>query len=85
MVIRRKETVTEKFRKCSFDRVTLNLVPDDDENEDSEYGTIKSIVRCLKRFVDEVCTWLQKDDPSDVKMSKVRFYFDKLLTDFPAL
>ena len=75
---------TENFRKCSFDRVTLNLVPDDDDNEDSEYGTIKSIVRCLKRF-DEMCTWLQKDDPSDVKMSKVRFYFDKLLTDFPAL
>lgn len=75
---------TENFRKCSFDRATCNLIPTDDDDDGSEYSTIKNIVRCLKRF-DEMCVWLQKDDPSEVKMSKVRFYFDKLLADYPDL
>jgi hypothetical protein len=75
---------TDNFQKCSFDRITFNLVPDANGEEHSEYQTIKTIVQCLKKF-DELCVWLQKDDPSDVKMSKVRFYFDKLLVEFPNL
>ena len=38
----------------------------------------------MKKF-DELYCWLQKDNPSDVKMSKVRFYFDKLITEYPAV
>jgi len=76
---------TDNFRRCSFDRTTCNLIPVDDvDDEDSEFSTIKNIVRCLKRF-DELCLWLQTDNPSEVKMSKVRFYFDKLLTEYPTL
>lgn len=70
-------TATDNFSACSFDRSTLNLIPTDDENE-----IVKEIIKSLKKF-DEMCCWLQKDDPSDVKMSKVRFYFDKLIADFP--
>ena len=75
---------TDNFRKCSFDRTTCNLIPDDDDDEDSEFSTIQNIVRCLKSF-DELCVWLQKDNPSEVKMSTVRFYFDKLLSEYPTL
>jgi hypothetical protein len=56
----------------------------DVEDEGSEFNIVKSIVRCLKRF-DELCVWLQTENPSEVKMSKVRFYFDKLLTEYPTL
>ena len=76
---------TDNFRKCSLDRATCSLIPlYDVEDEGSEFSTIKSIVRCLKRF-DELCVWLQTENPSEVKMSKVRFYFDKLLTEYPTL
>ena len=75
---------TDNFRRCSFDRNTCSLIPDDDNDEDSEFSTLKNIVQCLKRF-DELCVWLQTDNSSEVKMSKVRFYFDKLLTDYPTL
>ena len=76
---------TDNFQKCSFDCTTCNLIPlYDVEDKDSEFSTIKNIVRCLKRF-DELCVWLQTDNPSEVKMSTVRFYFDKLLIDYPTL
>lgn len=76
---------TDNFRKCSFERATLNLIPNDDlTDEDSEFSIINEILRSLRKF-DELCCWLQKDDPSDVKMSKVRFYFDKIIFEFPVL
>ena len=75
----------DDFQKCSLDRATRSLIPlYDVEDKDSEFSTIKNIVRRLKRL-DELCVWLQTDNPSEVKMSTVRFYFDKLLIDYPTL
>ena len=50
----------------------------------SSLSSDREHVRCLKRF-DELRVWLQTENPSEVKMSKVRFYFDKLLTEYPTL
>jgi hypothetical protein len=73
---------TDNFQKCAFDRNTLNLIPEDDDSEDSVINIVKEIVESLMKF-DEMCRWLQLDDPSNVKMSKVIFYFEKLISEFP--
>ena len=80
---------TDNFRLCAFDRVTRGLIPDNlESHEDDEhqtvFSTVKLIVKTLKKF-DEVCLWLQKDDPSEVKMSRVRFFFDRLISEYPVL
>ena len=75
---------TDNFRKCAFERDTRNLIPEDDDTEDSVFSTVKDIVRSLKIF-DELCCWLQREDANEVKLSKVRFYFDKLIKVFPAV
>ena len=32
-----------------------------------------------------MCCWLQREDANEVKLSKIRFYFDKLIIAYPAV
>lgn len=70
--------------RASFECARLTVTHRISFDEDSEFSTIKDIVLHLKKF-DAMCTWLQKDEASTVKMFRVRFYFDKLVTEYPAL
>ena len=72
---------TDNLRRCFFDQVTVNLIPDDSDDELSELNIVKEIVTSLSKF-DELCCWLQKYDPINAKMSKVRVYFEKLIAEF---